>query len=65
MLNEFRCKICNRLLAKLTDESVVETKCPRCKTLTSYEKGEIIVREVDNMTIGKVRSFSSRREENG
>jgi len=65
MLNEFRCKVCNRLLAKLTDESVVETKCPRCKTLTSYEKGEIIVREIKNESIERIRNFNSRREENG
>lgn len=54
MLKEFRCQICNRLLAKLTITSIVETKCPRCKTLTSYEKGEVIIHEVDNMTIGKI-----------
>lgn len=33
MLNEFRCKKCRKLLAKVSDYSDVEIKCSRCKQL--------------------------------
>ena len=46
MLKEFRCKFCNRLLAKVGDGSKVEIKCPKCKTMNLYQDETIIVYEI-------------------
>ncbi|MBN2058552.1 MAG: Com family DNA-binding transcriptional regulator [Candidatus Saganbacteria bacterium] len=35
---DFRCKQCNRLLAKVSPQSVVEIKCPRCKDLNRFSQ---------------------------
>ncbi len=40
-LQEFRCPLCNRLQAKVTSESIVNVKCPKCKALLVYDRGEI------------------------
>lgn len=37
-MNDFRCKQCNRLLARVEGETRVEIKCPRCKTMNLYSK---------------------------
>ena len=37
-MRDFRCKQCNRLLAKVAEASRVEIKCPRCKTMNFYTK---------------------------
>lgn len=36
MLKQFRCKKCNKLLAKISDYSEIEIKCNRCKQLNYY-----------------------------
>ena len=46
-MEEFRCKFCHRLLAKVEQASKVEIKCPKCKTLNLYAHNEIIVVQVD------------------
>lgn len=46
-MEEFRCKFCHRLLAKVEEASKVEIKCPKCKTLNLYSQNEIIVVQVD------------------
>ncbi|MDI6731141.1 MAG: Com family DNA-binding transcriptional regulator [Candidatus Margulisbacteria bacterium] len=33
---DFRCRQCNRLLAKIEGSAKVEVKCPRCKTLNLF-----------------------------
>ena len=35
-MKDFRCKQCNRLLAKVSEGSKVEIKCPRCKTMNFF-----------------------------
>ena len=35
-MNDFRCKQCNRLLARVEGNPRVEIKCPRCKTMNFY-----------------------------
>ncbi len=35
-MEEFRCKECRRLLAKVEGAAKVEIKCPRCKTMNLY-----------------------------
>ncbi|MFA4966971.1 MAG: Com family DNA-binding transcriptional regulator [Candidatus Margulisiibacteriota bacterium] len=46
-MEEFRCKFCHRLLAKVEAASKVEIKCPKCKTLNLYAESEIVVVQVD------------------
>jgi len=47
IMEEFRCKFCRRLLAKVEAAQKVEIKCPKCKTLNLYADNEIIVVQVD------------------
>lgn len=49
-MNDFRCKQCNRLLAKILGEARVEIKCPRCKTMNLYTQ-EIYITFRENVTI--------------
>lgn len=37
-MQDFRCKHCRRLLAKIEGEATVEIKCPRCKGMNLYTK---------------------------
>ena len=53
MLKEFRCKFCNRLLAKVEDGSKVEIKCPKCKTMNLYQDETIIVYEIPENNVTK------------
>ena len=46
-MQEFRCKFCRRLLAKVQEGSKVEIKCPKCKTMNLYEGREIVVVAID------------------
>ena len=46
-MEEFRCKMCRRLLAKVESCEKVEIKCPKCKTMNLYTEDEIIVVQVD------------------
>lgn len=46
-MEEFRCKFCRRLLAKVEGAQKVEIKCPKCKTLNLYNLNEIVVVQVD------------------
>jgi len=46
-MEEFRCKFCHRLLAKVEEAGKVEIKCPKCKTLNLFTENEIIVVQVD------------------
>jgi len=50
-MKDFRCKFCNRLLARVGDGSVVEIKCPKCKTLNLYQDETVIVYEVPDNNI--------------
>ncbi|MFH1760258.1 MAG: Com family DNA-binding transcriptional regulator [bacterium] len=42
-MKDFRCKFCNRLLAKVTEASMVEIKCPKCKSLNLYQNDIVSV----------------------
>lgn len=53
MLREFRCKFCNRLLAKVDEGSKVEIKCPKCKTMNLYQDETIIVYEIPENNVTK------------
>ncbi|KAF0133641.1 MAG: hypothetical protein FD145_1179 [Candidatus Saganbacteria bacterium] len=46
-MEEFRCKFCRRLLAKVENTGKVEIKCPKCKTLNLFSLNEIVVVQVD------------------
>jgi len=52
-LKEFRCKFCNRLLAKVADCKKVEIKCPKCKTMNLYREDEIVIVEIDENYLNK------------
>ena len=52
-LNEFRCKFCHRLLAKVEEGSKVEIKCPKCKTLNLYQDETVIVYEIPENNVTK------------
>ncbi|MDD5382418.1 MAG: Com family DNA-binding transcriptional regulator [Candidatus Margulisbacteria bacterium] len=53
MLKEFRCKFCHRLLAKVSEGSKVETKCPKCKTLNLYQDETVIVYDIPENNVTK------------
>jgi phage FluMu protein Com len=53
MLNEFRCKFCHRLLAKVSEGSKVEIKCPKCKTMNLYDEETVIVYEIPENNVTK------------
>jgi phage FluMu protein Com len=46
-MEEFRCKFCHRLLARVEEAQKVEIKCPKCKTINLYTLNEILVVQVD------------------
>lgn len=52
-MKEFRCNFCHRLLAKVSDGSKVEVKCPKCKTLNLYQEETVIVYEVPENNVTK------------
>jgi phage FluMu protein Com len=52
-MEEFRCKFCHRLLAKVEDMSKVEIKCPKCKTLNLYSQSQITVVEINEAYLQK------------
>lgn len=35
-MKDLRCSTCNRLLARMSGEALIAVKCPRCKTLNSF-----------------------------
>jgi len=53
MLKEFRCKFCHRLLAKVGDNSKVEIKCPKCKTINLYDEETVVVYEIPENNVTK------------
>jgi phage FluMu protein Com len=53
MLKEFRCKFCQRLLAKVGENSRVEIKCPKCKTLNLYQDETVIVFDIPENNVTK------------
>jgi phage FluMu protein Com len=53
MLKEFRCKFCHRLLAKVGEGSMVEIKCPKCKTMSLYNEETVVVYEVPENNVTK------------
>ncbi|HTY13981.1 MAG TPA: Com family DNA-binding transcriptional regulator [Candidatus Omnitrophota bacterium] len=59
-MEEFRCKFCHRLLAKVESAQKVEIKCPKCKTLNLYAENEIIVVQVDEDYLR--RKFNRNRD---
>ncbi|OGC31412.1 hypothetical protein A2232_03935 [candidate division WOR-1 bacterium RIFOXYA2_FULL_46_56] len=46
MLQEFRCRCCNRMLAKIEECRIIEIKCPKCKTINLYRDNEIVLVQV-------------------
>lgn len=42
-MNDFRCKQCNRLLARVQGEAEVEIKCPRCKTMNLFSQNQLFI----------------------
>lgn len=52
-MEEFRCRFCHRLLAKVEGESRVEIKCPKCKTLNLFSNSQIMVVEIDEAYLQK------------
>jgi len=55
MLKEFRCGFCNRLLARVGENSQVEIKCPKCKSLNLYQEETVIICGVpDNSATKKI-----------
>lgn len=42
-MKDFRCKKCNRLLAKINGDALVEIKCPRCKEMNLFSEGELFI----------------------
>ena len=53
MLKEFRCKFCQRLLAKVGENGRVEIKCPKCKTLNLYQDETVIVFDIPENNVTK------------
>lgn len=49
-MNDFRCKQCNRLLAKVHGEARIEIKCPRCKTMNLFSQ-EIFITIKENVIV--------------
>ncbi|MBU0671806.1 MAG: Com family DNA-binding transcriptional regulator [Candidatus Margulisbacteria bacterium] len=47
-MKDFRCKQCNRLLAKVSQNSRVEVKCSRCKTINLFSEEIFITIEERN-----------------
>lgn len=45
-MNDFRCKFCHRLLARVEEGSCVEIKCPKCKTLNLFQDETVIIFDV-------------------
>lgn len=35
-MKDLRCSACGRLLARMSGEAFIAVKCPRCKTLNSF-----------------------------
>ena len=52
-LREFRCKFCHRLLAKIGEAKLVEVKCPKCKTMNTWQDEVIVVIEVPEASLQK------------
>lgn len=52
-LNEFRCKFCHRLLAKVAEGSKVEIKCPKCKTMNLFQDETVIVYDIPENNVTK------------
>jgi phage FluMu protein Com len=49
-MNDFRCRQCNRLLARIQGEARVEIKCPRCKTMNLFSQ-EIFITIKENIIV--------------
>ncbi|MFH1826693.1 MAG: Com family DNA-binding transcriptional regulator [bacterium] len=52
-MKQFRCKFCHRLLAKVSDGSEVEIKCPKCKTMNLFQAETVIVYEIPENNVTK------------
>ena len=53
MLKEFRCSFCNRLLARVGENSQVEIKCPKCKSLNLYQDDTVVNYGVPDTNVTK------------
>ncbi|MDD5594521.1 MAG: Com family DNA-binding transcriptional regulator [Candidatus Margulisbacteria bacterium] len=53
MLKEFRCSFCNRLLAKVGENSKVEIKCPKCKALNLYQNDAVVIYDLPENNVTK------------
>ena len=64
MLKEFRCSFCNRLLARVGENSQVEIKCPKCKSLNLYQNEAVIIYGVpDNNVTKKIMVRNQQKHE--
>lgn len=52
-MKEFRCKFCNRLLAKVKEGSKVEIKCPKCKAMNLYDEEVVIIYDIPVNNVAK------------
>lgn len=52
-MEEFRCKFCHRLLAKVENSKKVEIKCPKCKTMNLFADNQILIVEIDEAYLQK------------
>ncbi len=52
-MKEFRCKFCHRLLAKIGEAKLVEIKCPKCKTLNTWNEDAVYIVEIDERVLNK------------
>jgi len=52
-MDEFRCKFCHRLLARVEDTKKVEIKCPKCKTLNLFSDNQILIVSLDESYLQK------------
>lgn len=63
-LTDLRCVYCDRLLARVSESSYVEIRCPKCKTCTRYDKTVVVLVEmgkrssyVENKKLEKLNDF--------
>ncbi|MFC1496394.1 Com family DNA-binding transcriptional regulator [Candidatus Margulisiibacteriota bacterium] len=52
-MNDFRCRCCNRLLAKFEECKLIEIKCPKCKTINMFRDNEIILVQLGQKYINR------------
>ncbi len=54
-MQEFRCRCCNRMLAKIEECRIVEIKCPKCKTINLFRDNEVVLVQVGSTYFKNVK----------